>query len=38
VTFRTEYDTRVNTLRSFAANGGVAHGCVIANAGWNLNP
>ena len=37
VSFRTEYDTQVHTLRTFAANGGVAHGWVVANAGWNLN-
>jgi hypothetical protein len=37
VSFRTEYDIQVNTLRTFAANGGVAHGWIVANAGWNLN-
>jgi hypothetical protein len=36
-TFRTEYDTQVNKLRTFAANGGVTHGWVNANAGWSLN-
>jgi LPS-assembly protein len=37
LTFRTEYDTQVNKLRTFAANGGISHGWVVANAGWSLN-
>ncbi len=36
-TFRTEYDTQVHALRSLAANGGVAVGWAVANAGWSLN-
>jgi LPS-assembly protein len=36
-TFRTEYDTQVHALRSLAANGGVAIGWAVANAGWSLN-
>jgi LPS-assembly protein len=36
-TFRTEYDTQVHALRSLAANGGLALGWAVANAGWSLN-
>jgi LPS-assembly protein len=37
VTFRTEYDTQVHALRSLAANGALAIGWAVANAGWSLN-
>jgi LPS-assembly protein len=36
-TFRTEYDTQFNALRTLAANGGLALGWVIENAGWSVN-
>jgi LPS-assembly protein len=36
-TFRTEYDTRANALRSIAANGGLREGWMVVNAGWSLN-
>jgi LPS-assembly protein len=36
-TFRTEYDTQFNALRTLAANGGLAMGWVIENAGWSVN-
>jgi LPS-assembly protein len=36
-TFRAEYDTRANALRSVAANGGLTEGWMLVNAGWSLN-
>jgi LPS-assembly protein len=36
-TFRTEYDTQFNALRTLAANGGLALGWVRENAGWSVN-
>ena len=36
-TFRTEYDTQYNALRTLAANGGLALGWVVENAGWSVN-
>jgi LPS-assembly protein len=36
-TFRTEYDTQVNAIRTVAANGGASGGWVRASAGWSLN-
>lgn len=36
-TFRAEYDTRANALRSIAANGGLVEGWIVASAGWSLN-
>jgi LPS-assembly protein len=36
-TFRAEYDTRADTLRSIAANGGLIEGWMVVNAGWSLN-
>ena len=36
-TFRTEYDTRTNALRSIAANGGLVAGWAVVNAGWSVN-
>ena len=36
VTFRTEYNTQVHALQTLAANGGIAHGWVVASAGWSL--
>jgi LPS-assembly protein len=35
--FRTEYDAHAHALRSLAANGGLAQGWVVENAGWSLN-
>ena len=36
-TFRTEYDTQFNALRTLAANGALALGWVVENAGWSVN-
>jgi LPS-assembly protein len=36
-TFRTEYDTQFNAVRTLAANGGLALGWVIQNTGWSVN-
>ena len=36
-TFRAEYDTRANALRSIAANGGLVEGWMVVSAGWSLN-
>ena len=36
-TFRAEYDTKANALRSIAANGGLTEGWFVVNAGWSLN-
>jgi len=36
VTFRTEYNTQVHALQTLAANGSIAHGWVVASAGWSL--
>jgi LPS-assembly protein len=36
-TFRAEYDTRSNALRSIAANGGLVEGWMVVSAGWSLN-
>ena len=36
-TFRTEYDTQFNALRTLAANGGLALGWIVENAGWSVN-
>ena len=38
VTFRTEYDTQVHALRSLAANGALAIGWAVANAGMERQP
>jgi LPS-assembly protein len=35
-TFRTEYDTQFHALRTLAANGGLALGWVMENAGWSV--
>jgi LPS-assembly protein len=35
-TFRAEYDTQTNALRSIAANGGVSAGWAFVNAGWSV--
>jgi hypothetical protein len=37
VSFRTEYDTQFNALRTLSANGGLALGWVVENAGWSVN-
>ena len=37
LTFRTEYDTQVHALRTLAANGSLALGWAVANAGWSIN-
>jgi LPS-assembly protein len=34
-TFRTEYDTQFDALRTLAANGGLTTGWVVTNAGWS---
>ena len=36
-TFRSEYDTQSNSLRSISANGGVAAGWAFVNAGWSVS-
>src|SRR3954471_22187578 len=36
-TFRAEYDTQLDYLRSLAANGGLAAGWVYTNVGWSFN-
>ena len=35
-TFRAEYDTRTNALRTIAANGGMSAGWALVNAGWSV--
>ena len=35
-TFRAEYDTQVNALRTLSANGGVVQGWLVGNAGWSM--
>ena len=35
-TFRAEYDTRTDSLRTIAANGGVRAGWALVNAGWSV--
>jgi LPS-assembly protein len=35
VTFRTEYDTQFNALRTLAANGGMTEGWVATTVGWS---
>jgi LPS-assembly protein len=35
--FRSEYDTRTNSLRTISANGGVVAGWALVNAGWSVN-
>ena len=36
-TFRSEYDTRTNSLRTISANGGVVAGWAFVNAGWSVS-
>jgi hypothetical protein len=36
-TFRTEYNTQVHAVQAMTANGGLAEGWVVVNAGWSLN-
>jgi LPS-assembly protein len=36
-TFRSEYDTRTNSLRTISANGGVVAGWALVNAGWSVS-
>ena len=35
-TFRAEYDTQTDSLRTIAANGGMSAGWVFVNAGWSV--
>jgi LPS-assembly protein len=36
-TLRAEYDPRAHALRSLTANGGLAEGWVVENAGWSIS-
>ena len=36
-TFRTEYNTQVHAVQAMSANGGVAEGWAVVNAGWSVN-
>jgi LPS-assembly protein len=36
-TLRAEYDTQVHAMSALTANGGLAEGWVVLNAGWSLN-
>jgi len=35
-TFRTEYDTNTDSIRTISANGGMAAGWAFVNAGWSM--